>query len=423
MLPTRAAPGLLARNLPVVVATALASMAWHMVMPFMALYLTRVRAVSPAEVGIVAGAGPLIQSIFGLVAGYLIDRWGAHRPVAIGLFLGAIGFVGLAEAEYIPWIFFIYVLVGGVRSVFTVGSRVLVSFATEASERLQVFGYLYIAFNVGAIAGPLLSGMLIERHPEWMFLSAALVQGLGFSMFLLMRGYSANHVTKRSIKGIRTSAHRAPGMIQVLLGNVVVWFAFAQVWVTIPQHLNSLGLASHYSLLLIINACLIVVLQAPLLRCIQSFGRNIGIGLGVCSLGGAFVAAAASTTPVGFYLMILLLTVAEMMLFPLNNAMVDSLVTDEEKGAAFGLFNLTMVGISLGAVVGSPALSRVGGTEFFLLVALSSPALALLYWSHSRAVSAKREDQHRLSHAVRVSDDDPSLGAHGRAVSKPDRCR
>lgn len=375
----------LARCFSVLWATLLGSVTWHMVMPFMALYLTKFRSASPAEVGIVAGTGPLIQSVFGLVAGYIIDRWGSVRPAQASLLLGAVALIGFPFASILSIFLLLYAALGIFRAIFSVASRVYASQVSKAEERLRVFGYLYVAFNIGAIIGPILAGQFFESNADSLFFAAAAIQGLAFIGFWIFKATSIPHGHTVRIRPHWAIGWRTPGMVAILLANTLVWFSFSQVWVTLPQHLNALNLTSLYPNLLVLNAVLIIATQNFVVRWIEKHGEVFAITTGLASLTIAFSIAAFVQHPSGFFVMMFFVTVGEMNLFPLNQSIVDRLMPAEAKGTAFGLFNLTMVGISLGAVIGSPVLSQWGASVFFAGVAILPLINVLLYRSYWRA--------------------------------------
>lgn len=59
-----------------VVGTLVARTVWFMVIPFLALYLTRVKELDPLTIGTIIGVSPLVGMVGGFVGGSLSDRIG-----------------------------------------------------------------------------------------------------------------------------------------------------------------------------------------------------------------------------------------------------------------------------------------------------------------------------------------------------------
>ncbi|MEO6017996.1 MAG: MFS transporter [Polaromonas sp.] len=133
-------------------------MATLVVGPF---YLSRALGLSPVLVGIVLSLGPIISTFFGVVAGRMVDRWGAPAMVTAGLLAMVAGalalsllppFFGLAG-----YIAAIAVLTPGYQ-LFQAANNTAVMADVRADQRGVISGMLSLSRNLGLITGASVMG-------------------------------------------------------------------------------------------------------------------------------------------------------------------------------------------------------------------------------------------------------------------------
>ena len=134
-----------------------------MVLPFLALYCTKERSLTPSDAGIllaVYGVGGIVGSYFG---GAWSNRFGPMRVQAGSLALTALGFVMLMFAE--TW----SAMVGSLLflSVSAESCRPASAAATAAlcppERHSRAFALNRLAINLGMTLGPALGGFLAEH--------------------------------------------------------------------------------------------------------------------------------------------------------------------------------------------------------------------------------------------------------------------
>lgn len=111
-----------------------------------------------------------------MTGGYVADRATHHHRIAmVGLSMAAAGLLVVGLVQVPPIITLLLMMVVGFSMGMTTPSRdVLVRHAAPANARGKVFGVVYSGFDVGALVGPLLYGMLLDRHlTHAVFLAAA----------------------------------------------------------------------------------------------------------------------------------------------------------------------------------------------------------------------------------------------------------
>ena len=123
----------------IIVGTLFGRLATSMCIPFLAIYLTQEKQVSPAMTGAIIA----VSSLFGIAAsffgGYLSDRWGRKRILLLSIFAWGLVFVGFAFTQSIAGFFIMNALNGLCRAVFEPTSRAMLSDLTDEKNRLIIF--------------------------------------------------------------------------------------------------------------------------------------------------------------------------------------------------------------------------------------------------------------------------------------------
>jgi EmrB/QacA subfamily drug resistance transporter len=133
-------------------------MATLVVGPF---YLSRTLHLDAARVGLVMSIGPIISALSGVVAGRIVDRFGAPRMVIAGLIAMAAGSVALSVLPMMfgvaGYIAAMAVLTPG-YALFQAANNTAVMMDVRAEQRGVISGLLNLSRNLGLITGASLMG-------------------------------------------------------------------------------------------------------------------------------------------------------------------------------------------------------------------------------------------------------------------------
>ncbi len=119
-------------------------------------YLSGALHLSPAKVGLVMAAGPLVAALAGVPAGHGVDRLG-HRPMLLSALVGMLcGTVGLAilqpGAGIFAYIIPLVITTAGFAA-FQAANNTAVVTGVEPAQRGVVSGLLNLSRNLGLITG------------------------------------------------------------------------------------------------------------------------------------------------------------------------------------------------------------------------------------------------------------------------------
>src|SRR5216117_1421628 len=149
------------------------------ILPLLPFYSDLLGA-TPVVVGMLVSAYAACQLIAGPPLGHLSDRIG-RRPVLLVSQMGTFaGFLILASARAL-WMVFLARIIDGLTAGNLTVAQAYISDVTEPENRAKSFGIIGIAFGVGFLIGPALSGYLAQFSNTYPILLAA---GLSFTSIM-----------------------------------------------------------------------------------------------------------------------------------------------------------------------------------------------------------------------------------------------
>jgi DHA1 family tetracycline resistance protein-like MFS transporter len=183
---------------------------------------------SPLVIGLLFAVFSVCQLVAAPLLGDWSDRYG-RRPVLIFSLLGTVAsFVLLALARSIAMLF-IARIVDGLSGGNISTARAYVADVTEPKDRARAYGLIGMAFGLGFIFGPALSGVLVKvsiTAPIWAAAAITLVATGVAWLWLPETVHRAQAGTGMPFRNLPELLRR-PALGRVLVIDFVYWFAFA----------------------------------------------------------------------------------------------------------------------------------------------------------------------------------------------------
>nr|WP_232423530.1 MULTISPECIES: MFS transporter [Bacillus] len=228
----------------IIIGTFFARLTSSMVMPFLAIYLTKEKGISPVLTGAIIGISSLIGVFTSFLGGYLSDRFGRKIILLMSLFMHSIVFIGFALSDSVIMFFVCSALNGACRSFFEPSSRALMSDFTEEKNKLLIFNFRYTAINVGVAVGPLLGLLLGSSSTTTPFYITSIMYFLYFlSLVLLFKRYPIQSEGKSSLPTTLTQALSVLKKDRIfslsIIGIICGVIGYSQFGSTLPQYLSS----------------------------------------------------------------------------------------------------------------------------------------------------------------------------------------
>jgi MFS transporter, DHA1 family, tetracycline resistance protein len=158
------------------------------ILPLLPFYAEKFGA-SPAVVGLLVSTYALCQ----LISGPMLGRWSDHtgrRPLLLVSQAGTfIGFLILAYANAL-WLIFLSRVIDGLTAGNLSLAQAYISDVTKPEERAKSFALIGIAFGMGFLIGPAITGLLVQYSYQYPIFAAAALSATSIlsTYFLLPSG-------------------------------------------------------------------------------------------------------------------------------------------------------------------------------------------------------------------------------------------
>src|ERR1700682_6132998 len=161
------------------------------ILPLLPFYAERMGA-TPAVVGLLVASYALCQLIAGPILGRMSDTMG-RRPLLIVSQIGTlIGFLILAWANSL-WLVFVSRIIDGLTAGNLSLAQAYISDVTRPEERARSFGIIGIAFGMGFLIGPAISGLLAKYSYQYPIFAAAALSATSIVCTTLLLPSSTPH--------------------------------------------------------------------------------------------------------------------------------------------------------------------------------------------------------------------------------------
>ena len=365
------------------------------VLPFLTLYLTGQRGITPSVAALVVscfGAGSFLAQLTG---GELTDRLG-RRPVMLVSFLAApAAMLTLGFARGLPVVAASTFVLGFLTDLYRPAVNAAVADLVPPEQRTRAYGYIYWAINLGAAIAPLLAGLLARASYLILFIADAATT-LAFGLIVLFTVHETRpaeaHRNAHASLGERVAQlKRAPILLIFTFLTLFFGIVYMQGFVTLPLDMQAHGLGpEQYGAAIAVNGALIVLISIPVSHAAGRWPRFPAIAAAafLIALGFGFTAFADSF--VLFAVSVIIWTLGEILGSAVAPAIVADLSPVELRGLYQGVFGSAW-GLSafLGPMLGGWVFERFGAPALWGGCFVLGCAVTLGYFALARATRAR----------------------------------
>jgi MFS family permease len=318
-----------------------------MVLPFLVLYLVKMRGFETTDAGVAIGlygAGGVLGSYLG---GWLCDRVPPRWVIAGSLALTGVGFVVLGRLAARPAIYVTMVLLGLVGEGFRPATSAALAAAAPPELRTRAFALNRLAINLGMSLGPSLGGFLAMRSYDWLFLvdGGTCLLSAAFLLVAFRGGTPTAAKPEADAAPGRSPWKDGPFLMMMGLFFLLALVTF-QMTSTFALTLRDLyGFQEgRIGLVMAVNTVIIVVFEMILVHRVGAMDPLRLVGVGGFLFGLGFAMLPFGSTFGYVVLSVLVWTVGEMLSFPLSAGVVANRANDANRGIYMGLFTLSFEG-------------------------------------------------------------------------------
>jgi MFS family permease len=345
-----------------------------MVLPFLALYMTKHFGYTEADAGLVLavyGAGALITAP---AIGKISDKVGSLRIMKTSLFLtGFMFFVYTFISNYyfiLGFTFFLAII----NEAFRPANLSLISEVVTPAQRRTAFALNRLAINLGMSIGPVVGGLLTLINFSIIFYVDGITSLIAV-LFLVTSKWEK--LENQENPGVLAGSGE-PKHLGALKDNNLIFFLFALIPVVMVffQHMSTMPLflvhdlgfsAATYGALTIVNTGLIILIEVPLNNYLSTWSdkKNLTIGAILTAIGFGGMAFAHD---IPFLIItIIIWTFGEMIVFPASAAYVSEIAPAKKRGEYMGFYQMSFsISFVAGPWLGSIVLENYGSFSLWI---------------------------------------------------------
>ncbi|WLQ49938.1 MFS transporter [Streptomyces poriferorum] len=357
---------------------------------FMALYLTLDRGYSASYAGLVAALHGLGGVVSSLVAGVMTDRFGRRPTMLVAQLSTAVSVAVLGFMVHPVAIAAVAFCVGMASSASRPAVQAMIADIVPAKDRVRAFSLNYWAINLGFAVSSAGAGFVAEYSYFAGFVGEA-VMTLGCAVVVFMKvpesrpQKAAAPATDAHAAGdgIRLGTVLRDGRFMGVVGlSFVIALIFQQGYVGLPVAMGADGFSSSdFGSAVAVNGVLIVVLQIPVTRFIQSRDPRQLLIVSSLLAGYGFGLTAFAGSVAVYALTICVWTLAEIVNAPVQNGLVVQLSPAHGRGRYQGMYALSWSAAALVApLMSGVVIDHFGAGWLWGTCAVLGTAAAFGYW-------------------------------------------
>ena len=358
-----------------------------MVIPFLAVYLTKHLEFSLPQVGTIMSAFGIGSVLGSWIGGKLTDKIGYYKVMFWSLLLTGFLFIAL---QYITsfWGFVMGILlIMTVADTFRPALYVSLNAYSNPENQTRSLTLLRLAINLGFSFGPVLGGLIISGLSyKGLFWIDGITCILAIVLFKIV--LKDKEFIKKEVEEVRTdSSIFKDKPYWIFLGIVfLMGFTFMQLFSTMPlYYVDVYGLTEfQIGLLMSLNGMLIFLTEMPLIHKLE--GASVSkVQIILWSL--ILFAASFFVLNISYGISILIIsmviiTVAEMLAFPFANGFAMTRAVKGKEGLYMALYTMAFASAQIfSAKTGMEVVDRFGfDANWYLMGSLSLVAVLLSVW-------------------------------------------
>ena len=381
-----------------------------MVWPFLAVILYEKFGLSATEVGSILSLAAVISVVTSFIGSTLSDKFGRKPMMYATGVLYIISFSLLAEADSVLTFSIVITLCSIATSLWRpLTSALIGDIIDDKATRELAMQSLYFAVNVGCAIGPMIGVWLGLTGEQSSFYIT--VYAFALLLVLLVLGFRHQEKSSLSLSASAAATDSEPGVTQddgaspeegqgfrqtlkilakdkllqcLILANVLCLFVYGQMDSSLIQYLSREevpGLLQLISSMIFTNALIIITFQFVLLKLMakRPILARIRFGLVLLMASQIWFAANPLTFFWGWIGAVVIMSLAEAILFPTMNVHVDQIAPQHLRGAYFGATSFYDLGFALAPLGGGIILDVLNGTWLFAISGALVVAVFALY--------------------------------------------
>jgi MFS family permease len=410
-----------------------ASFGFSLVFPFLTIYIVQAFGASAFEAGLVLALYSAVSIVSASAGGWLADRVGRRPVMIVSVGMAGVIVVLMGQAHDLTQIALLTVALGTFDPAFVPAARAAIADVVPEERRPRAYGLLAVAASVGWIAGPAIGAGLSRLGYPLLFA----ISGVIIAMYAVIAvrwlpetrpdpaarraeapGETAVVASREPAPGTPGAAGAPPGpaagaaagpdpgsgggtlgggghgrrpirpglVLAAFLPLAVVLHGTSFVWVTtLPIAASTdLGVSTDtWGVLFSLNGLMIVLFQMRVAAAAERRSKPLMMAVAALFYGAGYTLVAVTTTMptsavLGLAAVIVVVTVGEMLLYPLEASFVSDLAPVDVRGRYQGVaFAAGSLGTALAPPITGWVLDSTSGPALWLLTGAAAGLCAV----------------------------------------------
>ncbi|MDX2009556.1 MAG: MFS transporter [Myxococcaceae bacterium] len=360
------------------------------IVPMMTVYLTRERGLTLVQAGTIVamyGAGSFVGTTLG---GWLADHLGRRATLLVSLVSSSALMVATGQARDERALTALVFALGLCADLFRPASQALVADLVSPEHRVKAFGTQYWAINLGFSFAAVVGGFVARQGFSVLFLADAATTLACAALVFVGVPETKPQAPPTRLPGSVLTPFLDARFAPFLAVNLVMAFVFLQHLTALPKDMADKGLGPEaFGLVLATNGVLIVLLQPLVLGHATRAPRGRSLAFAALLTGLGFGATALAESTLAFALTVAVWTVGEIVMAPVNSAVVAERAPVHLRGRYQAAFGLTWsVAFMAAPVAGPRVIERTGLPGFWATCLVLGLGAALAFLALERPATS-----------------------------------
>jgi MFS family permease len=324
-----------------------------MLFPFFTLYMTSKFGISMTQVGIFFGLFAISSVVGSMIGGALTDRFGRKGMLLFGLTMSALSAILMGITNQIEIFLVVVIVVGMLADAGGPAQQALVADLLPEEKRAEGFGIMRVVFNLAVVIGPLIGGLLATKDYLLLFIADAITSSITAAVvFFALK--ETHHPKKEEGEPQESILQTFAGYGVALRDKAFVWFlgasalmvlVYIQMNTTLAVFLrDNYGVNEQgFSYILALNAAMVVLFQFPITRKISRYRPLLVMTAGTLLYAFGFAMYGFVSLYFFFLIAMVIITIGEMMVSPVGQAIVTQFAPEEMRGRYMAVFGFSWV--------------------------------------------------------------------------------
>ncbi len=318
--------------------------------PFFTLYLTARFDIGMTTVGLIFGVFSVSAIAGSFIGGALSDRLGRKRMIIFGLVASAVITLLMGFAADIRLFFVAAVFVGLLANVGDPARQAMIADLLPPRQRAEGYGLMRVVMNLAVTIGPAIGGFMAARSYLALFITDAVASTLtAILVALFIHESLPKHKEGEQPESVATTfigyldAFKDRVFMVFLVAAVLVNMVYMQMNTTLSVYLRDVhGVPiQYYGWLISMNALLVVIFQFAVARQVKRYQPLYALAVGAFLYAIGFGMYGVVGSYALFVAAMLIITLAEMIIAPIAQAVVALLAPEAMRGRYMAVFGFS----------------------------------------------------------------------------------